>query len=144
MVRRHAKRSRKYHGTRSWGRGNIKHGRGKGSKGGKGYGGGHKQKWTWMMRYEPEHFKRKPMTSLKKKRPKTINIWELNKLALDGELKKGEDGRYRADLPDFKVLGTGRLEFPMTVIAASFSKSAAEKIRSSGGEARTAAQGGEA
>jgi len=141
MARRIRKRSRhKYHGTRRWGGGNIKHRRGKGSKGGKGFGGSHKQKWTWILRYHPDHFGREPMASLKKERQKVINLWEINRLVLDGKLKKGGDGKYLAELPDFKVLGTGKVEFPVFVQAGSFSKIAVDKIKGAGGDAKTVGQ----
>ncbi len=141
MARRIRKRGQhKYHGTRRWGGGNIKHRRGKGSKGGKGFGGSHKQKWTWILRYHPDHFGRESMASLKKEKPKVINLWEINKLVLDGKLKKGADGRYLAELKEFKVLGTGKMGFPVTVHAGSFSKSAVEKIKEAGGDAKLGGQ----
>jgi large subunit ribosomal protein L15 len=126
----------RYHGTRHWGRGNIKHGRGKGSQGGKGFGGSHKQKWGWILRYHPDHFGREPMASLKKERPNVLNLWELNQMILNGKLPKGADGKYRVEMPDCKVLGTGKLEFPVSIRAFSFSKCATEKIRGAGGEAK--------
>jgi len=141
MARRIRKRSRhKYHGTRRWGGGNIKHRRGKGSKGGKGFGGSHKQKRIHMIVHHPDHFGRESMVSLKKERPKTINVWEINKLVLDGKAGKGSDGRYAVELAGFKVLGAGKVAFPVSVHAGSFSKSAVEKIRGAGGDAKLSEQ----
>ncbi|HII39134.1 TPA: hypothetical protein HA318_04005, partial [Candidatus Micrarchaeota archaeon] len=45
MARRHVRRGKKYLGNRSYGVGNIKNNRGKGSKGGKGLAGLGKHKW---------------------------------------------------------------------------------------------------
>jgi len=126
----------RYHGTRHWGRGNIKHGRGKGSQGGAGFGGSHKQKRIYMIVHHPDHFGREPMASLRKERMKTVNIWELNMMALEGKLKKGGDGKFVAEMPDCKVLGAGKLSFPIAVRADSFSKCAVEKIKEAGGEAK--------
>ena len=137
---RHRKKSRhKYLGTRSWGRGNIKKGRGKGSRGGKGFAGSSKHKWVWVLTHCPEHFGKESMKPLGKKLP-TVNIWALNRMAAEGKLERSSDGRFMADLTGFKVLGTGRPAFPFVVKADSFSKSAAEKIKSAGGEARIAGE----
>jgi len=139
MAIRHRKRSRhRYHATRSWGRGNIKHGRGAGSRGGKGFAGSSKHKWIWVITKHPGHFGRESMRSLKHEEPKVMNLWMLNKMAAEGKLQKSGDGKFQAELPDFKVLGTGKLEFPLFVRAGAFSKSAVEKIKEAGGEAKLA------
>lgn len=142
MARRIRKRSRhKYLGTRRWGGGNIKHRRGKGSKGGKGFGGSHKHKRIYMIVHHPDHFGRESMASLKKEEQKVMNVWEINKLVLDGKVAKGGDGRYLVELADFKVLGAGKIEIPVAVHAGAFSKSAVEKIKGAGGDAKLAEQG---
>ena len=79
------------------------------------------------------------MASLRKERVKVVNIWELNQMAAGGKLKKGEDGRYHAEMPDCKVLGAGKLEFAVAVRAGAFSACAVEKIKEAGGEAKVGA-----
>lgn len=140
MARRIREKGRhRFHGTRRWGRGNIKHGRGSGSKGGVGFGGSHKQKRIYMIVHHPDHFGREPMASMKKERIEVVNIWEISKMAAQGKLAKGADGKYSAELPGCKVLGAGKMEFPVQVKALSFSKCAVEKIKAMGGEAKAVA-----
>jgi large subunit ribosomal protein L15 len=136
MVRRHRKRSRKkYLGSRSCGAGNIKHRRGKGSRGGVGYGGS-KNKWTYIVKYEPDHFGRHGFVPPKSCRLKEINLWEINNMLEGGKLKKDNSGRFIVELKGYKVLGSGRLSSPVSVKATSFSKSAVDKIKSFGGDAK--------
>lgn len=134
MVRHHKKRSRKFLGTRHWGGGNIKNRRGKGNKGGKGYAGSHKHKWTYMVKYEPEHFGRRGFASLRGPAGMIINLSDITQMLKDGKLGKSGD-RFEVDLGERKVLGGGALEFPVSIKARAFSKSAEEKIKGAGGEA---------
>jgi len=128
--------SRKYLGSRRWGAGNIKNRRGKGSKGGKGYAGSHKHKWTYMVKYEPDHFGRFGFVSPTTKIIRTINLWDINKLIIDGKIEKSADGKFTANFKGCKILGGGKLNFPATIQADSFSKSAVQKIKDAGGEAK--------
>jgi len=133
MARRHRKRSRKYLGSRRWGGGNIKSRRGKGSKGGKGYAGSHKHKWSYIVKYEPGHFGIGGFHPPRRQRLPAINLRAIANLAEKGALQK-RDGRLFFEFQG-KVLGSGRLSMPVSVKARSFSKSAEEKIRAVGGEA---------
>ncbi|NYZ79558.1 uL15 family ribosomal protein [Candidatus Micrarchaeota archaeon] len=135
MVRRHRKKSRRYLGSRSCGAGNIKHRRGKGSRGGVGYGGT-KNKWTYLVKYEPDHFGRHGFVPPRSDRLKEINLWEINKMIEGGKLEKDGSGRFVVELSGYKVLGSGRLSSPVFVKATSFSKSAVDKIKSFGGDAK--------
>ena len=135
MAKRYRKASRKYLGSRSWGAGNIKKRRGKGSKGGKGYAN-RKNKWTYIVKYEPEHFGRFGFVPPTAKKIKTINLWNINKLIASGKIEKGSDGKFLVDLKGYKVLGGGKLEFPVFIKANSFSKNAVQKIKDVEGEAK--------
>lgn len=135
MARRHRKRSRRYLGSRSCGAGNIKHRRGKGSRGGVGYAGSKKHKWTYIVKYEPDHFGRNGFVPPKRSRLKEINLWEINKMIQDGKVKE-DGGRFTAELSGYKVLGGGKLDFPVFVKASAFSKCAVGKIKSFGGDAK--------
>ena len=136
MARRHRKRSRRYLGSRSCGAGNIKNRRGKGSKGGKGYAGSHKHKWTYIVKYEPEHFGRSGFTPPVRADTKGINLWEINKMIQRGEFKKDESGKFSVELRGYKVLGGGSLDSPAFIKASAFSKCAVGKIKSFGGDAK--------
>jgi len=129
MVVRHEKKNRKYHGTRSWGAGNIKNRRGKGSKGGVGRGG-RKHKFTYMVVYERERLRKKGFNPWKRKELKETDLDKINKLAL-----QSNEERPMIELRGYKVLGDGNIEKSVVVKADAFSKRAIEKIKSKGGEA---------
>ena len=129
MVVRHEKKNRKYHGTRSWGAGNIKNRRGAGDKGGVGRGG-RKHKFTYLVVYERERLHKKGFKPWKKKELKEIDLEQLNKLAI-----KSSEQKPTIELRGYKVLGDGNIEKSVVVKANAFSKRAIEKIKSVGGEA---------
>ena len=128
---RERKSSRKFQGTRNHGKGNTKNRRGKGNKGGWGRAGMHKHRFTYITTYEPDFFGVHGFASVKKRRMKTINIYEIGQLALSGKLEKKE-GR---DYFEFqgKVLGTGSISKPVAVKAMAFSEGAEGKIKAAGG-----------
>ena len=128
MVVRHEKKNRKYHGTRSWGAGNIKNRRGAGDKGGVGRGG-RKHKFTHLVVYERERLHKKGFKPWKKKELKEIDLEQLNKLAI-----KSSEQKPTIELRGYKVLGDGNIEKSVVVKADAFSKRAIEKIKSVGGE----------
>ncbi|MCX8198156.1 MAG: 50S ribosomal protein L15 [Candidatus Micrarchaeota archaeon] len=134
MVRQ-KKRSRKFLGSRSHGKGNAKNRRGKGNKGGWGRAGMHKHRFTYITAREPDFFGVHGFSSLRKKKMKTVNLYQIEQMAISGKLEK-RDGK---DYFEFegKVLGTGTITKPVVVKAAAFSEGAAEKISKAGGSAST-------
>ena len=82
MVVHHRKKIRRQRGYRSHGYGSKKKHRGKGSRGGRGYGGSHKHKYSYIIKYEPDHYGTVGFRSLKKK-DKEINIDQMLKLMTD-------------------------------------------------------------
>jgi len=140
MVRRQKKRSRKYHASRTWGGGNTKNRRGKGCRGGVGKGGSNRQKFTYFVKYDKDHF---GAESRMNKNPKPemneINLWEISNRIEKGTAEKGSDGKYSLNLAGYKVLGAGKLEHAASITASAFSKSAEEKIKQAGGEAKLSA-----
>ncbi len=125
MVYRRNKRSRKYLGMRSWGVGNIKNNRGKGSRGGVGKGGG-KHKFTRTVLHGS--LKKVGFSPYRRSRRLEINLDEISR-----RLQK--DGSKSIELRGYKVLGGGRLSLAASIKADSFSKGAEEKIKAAGGEA---------
>ena len=123
------KKKRQYFGTRRWGAGNIKNRRGKGSRGGVGYGG-RKHKMTYLMVYEKERLYKKGFAPWERKELKVINVSGVSKLALVSKEEKPV-----VELRGYKVLGDGILEKPAVVKASGFSKGAEKKIKEAGGEA---------
>ncbi len=128
MVVRAKSRKRKLLGQRSWGVGNIKNKRGKGSRGGTGKGG-KKARWTYVVVHERESMRTKGFSQWKKIKLDVVSISDIAKMA-------AVSGKKEIELKGCKVLGGGVLSVPVVVKADSFSKSAMDKISKSGGEAR--------
>ncbi len=131
MVVRKRKKVVKMRGSKTHGYGSKKKHRGKGSKGGKGYAGSHKHKWTYIVKYEPDHFGKHGFTSLKKvkmrRRIKIINVGELEKIATGKEIDLDAMGYT-------KLLGKGEVTKPFVVKISNFSAKAKEKIEAAGGK----------
>ena len=118
--RKKAKKKRRTHGY-----GSKKKHRGKGSKGGKGYAGSHKHKYSYIVKYEPNHFGFKGFISLKSK-PKTINV---------GDLERFETTKINLSFLGYeKLLGKGNITKAFEIKVKSSSKRAKEKIESAGGK----------
>lgn len=125
MVVRFRKKNRAMRGSMSHGWGAKKKHRGKGSKGGKGYGGSTKHKRSYIYAHERDHFGGKGFYALKKK-DKTINVGELEKF-----------GSNEIDLTALrydKLLSKGSVSKPFSVKVKKFSKKAKEKIEKAGGK----------
>jgi len=128
---------RKKRGSRTQGYGRVGQHRCSGSKGYR-KAGRHKAGWSYVLRYEPEYFGKKGFTSPKSLRQKinVIDIRRLDEMAEKFSTKK-EEGKFFIDLESLgyaKLLGTGRVTKPLIVKVASYSKSAAEKIKEAGGQ----------
>lgn len=125
------------------GRGCAKRGRGSGEKGGRGLSGGHKQKWSYFLKYMPEHFGkhgfvRPPEVSAN---VKSIDVGELDE-RLDDLLQQGiarqEENKFVVDVRKLgfdKVLGGGHVTHPLEVTAGKFSEQAKRKLEEAGGKA---------
>ena len=134
VVRKRKKKFRKFRGKRTYGYGCHKKHRGGGSRGGRGKAGGHKHKWSYVVKYEPERFGKygfKRPTAVKRK-IRAININELVKIAEQKE--KGKSKINLTELGYDKLLGKGKISRPLTVEVASFSKIAAQKLEKAGGK----------
>ena len=134
---------RKKRGSRTVGRGSHKKARGSGNRGGTGMAGTHKGKWTWVIKYAPDHFGRRgfDLPPEVKDVYESINVGELDEIAEElvarGIAKKAK-GRIEVDVTRLgaeKVLGTGRVTRALVVRAKRFSSRAVEKITEAGGEA---------
>jgi large subunit ribosomal protein L15 len=124
------------------GRGCAKRGRGSGEKGGKGAAGGHKQKWSYVLRYEPEHFGKhgfhRPGAPPK---GTVVNVGEIDEKLeelLKKRVAKEESGKFLVDASKLgveKVLGGGQVAHPLEVTAKGFSTTAKHKLEAAGGKA---------
>ncbi len=138
---------RKKRGLRSRGWGSHKKARGAGSKGGAGMAGGHKGKWTWIIKHDPDHFGRRGFIVPEevKSEVRSVNLDELERMIEKAELGGREIPGIAREKEGFvvnaaemnidKILGKGRVSRPLTVKARSFSKNAQKKIEGAGGKA---------
>ena len=127
---------RTYHGShKKW--------RGGGSRGGRGEAGKHKHKWSYVVKYEPEHFGKhgfkRPQDVVKDIR--IINVGNLNRM-LENLLLKNlaakEGNSVKVNLQKIgydKLLGSGMLNKSLIVESKYFSKSAIKKLEETGGKA---------
>jgi large subunit ribosomal protein L15 len=133
------KRHRKFRGRRTY-HGSHKKWRGGGSRGGRGRAGLHKHKWTYMVKYDKEHFGRF-VNKRYQKRIAFVNVDYLSKKAetfLKEKIAQKEGDAIKINVGKLgfgKVLGAGKVTLPLIVEAKAFSKSAEEKLAKAGGKA---------
>jgi large subunit ribosomal protein L15 len=143
MVVRRIKKVRRQRGQRSYGYGSHKKARGGGNRGGRGQAGMHKHKWSYTVKYDPDHFGKKgfKIPQAIQKEIRTINLKDLDKKAeqlLKEKVAVKEDDKIRINVLKLgceKVLGSGKLSKPLIVEAKYFSKQAVKKLEESGGKA---------
>lgn len=130
MVVRREKKHRKFRGRRTY-HGSHKKARGAGSRGGRGKAGYHKHKWSYVVKYEPDHFGKFGFKPPRRRVIKAINLDELEKIAKEKKIEE-----INLDELGFeKVLGKGKISIPLTIKAKYFSKKAIQKIEKVGGKA---------
>jgi len=143
MVVRRKRKVRKFRGKRTYGYGSHKKHRGKGSKGGKGKAGLHKHKWSYTVKYAPEHFGKRGFKrpSAVVKEIKAINLKKLDQISeklLEQKLAEKENDKIKINVLKLgykKVLGSGKLTKPLIIEAKYFSKQAIKKIEEAKGKA---------
>ncbi|MDP7260805.1 MAG: uL15m family ribosomal protein [archaeon] len=126
------KKIRKYRGRKTGG-GAKKKRRGAGNRGGRGNAG----RWDHKkMTARARDLTNKKLKPVNEKLP-VINLSQVESIAIRDNLKD-------IDLSGYKVLGEGSLTRALSIKAASFSKSAAAKIKKTGGkiEGAVSAEGG--
>jgi len=141
MIRR-TRKIRKMRGSRTVGGGCSKKRRGAGHRGGRGNAGLHKSKWTWTVKYDPEHFGKygfkRPQRSILNFNP--VNLDYLDEKSEDlvkQGLAQKKDNAIEIDVTDLgynKVLGKGRVNRLLIIKSPKFSSSAVWKIEEAGGE----------
>ncbi len=124
---------RKFRGSRTQGYGRIGQHRDSGSKGGRKVGR-HKHLWSYVVTHEPDYFGKTGFTS-----PQSLHRHEnpINLKKIEVLIQASHQERPQIDLTALgytKLLGSGKITKPLTVRVASYSKSAAEKIKKAGGE----------
>ncbi len=109
-----------------------------GGRGGKGKAGGRKHFWIRTVKYEKERYQKIGFLppSAKKPKPATINVGELEDLAMKVIGDYGVKGGNELDLKSLgigKLLGRGSVSVPLNVKVAYATMSAQEKIEEAGG-----------
>lgn len=144
MIRR-TRKIRKMRGSRTIGGGCSKKRRGAGHRGGRGMAGGHKHMWTWIVKYDPDHYGKygfkRPQKTIYKFKPINLDFIDekADELVLNGLADK-ENGKIVVDVTKLgynKVLGKGKINQPLLIKSPKFSQTAINKIEEAGGEAIT-------
>src|SRR5512138_815932 len=127
------RRTRRYRGSRYCGWGQVGQHRKSGSRGGKGFAGGHKHFWIQTVKFNPNRYRRigfVPPSSLETM-PATVNIGELEALAVKvlgtGNVVNGAE----LDLTEIgvgKLLGRGSISTGLKVRVESASAGAKSKL----------------
>ena len=125
---------RKTRGSRTQGYGRIGQHRDSGSKGHRKVGR-HKHLWSLVVTSEPGYFGKSGFTSPQSinRKENTLNLQQLGEMAQTGNVDLTSMGYT-------KLLGTGRINKPLTVTVPTCSKSAQEKIAQAGGKVITVSQ----
>jgi large subunit ribosomal protein L15 len=142
MARRIKSKKRKYLGNRTYGGGNTKNRRGKGTRGGVGRAGYHKHRWLRTIKEGLHKSRRHGFVNRNSKsaRMGEVTLSQIQRDVDAGKYKKSADGKYEVTLPvRTKVLSQGALFAALKVSAGAFSKGAKEKIEKAGGQAAESA-----
>ncbi len=127
---------RKQRGTRFHGWGQVGQHRGAGSRGGRGNAGLMKHKWTWTVKYDPDHFGSKgfiPPSQVKDK--KWINIGQLDNLVLNKSKDNSQIQILNLNEMGYdKLLGQGQVKKIYNIIVNKISVTAKNKIEKAGGK----------
>ncbi len=133
------RKTRKMRGSRTHGYGRIGQHRDAGSRGHRKVGR-HKHLWSYVTTHEPNYFGKHGFTSPRslKNKEKIINLAKLDEIStLSTEKEKGKTHINLTNLGYTKLLGTGKITKPLTVIVPACSKTAEEKIKKAGGQVLT-------
>ena len=121
------KKSTRFRGTHTHGRGGKKKARGSGHRGGFGMAGTGKradQRKSFITNLDREYFGKEGLKP-KKKRYVIINV---------GDIEKISKGKKQVDLTGYKILGEGEIQDALNITADSVSESALKKIKKAGGD----------
>ncbi|MCK4883704.1 MAG: uL15 family ribosomal protein [Candidatus Diapherotrites archaeon] len=139
MVVRAERKIRKQRGSRLCGKGDTKHHRGAGCRGGHGNAGSHKHKFTFFIKHKKNHFSKKHQRKISDW-VKIVNIGtidqSINRLVETGKVTQ-EKGFFVVDanaLGVEKILGSGKVLNKIKLISGNVSKKAAEKIVAAKGQ----------
>lgn len=135
---RKLRKIRKKRGSRTQGYGRVGQHRKSSSKGRR-KAGRHKHLWSYVLRYEPDYFKKIRFKSPRGQVDRSvINLKELQEIAVTlSPKRKAAKAKVFVDLEEMgydKLLGEGKINMPVSVKVPSWSETALKKIEEAGGE----------
>ncbi|ARM75945.1 uL15 family ribosomal protein [Acidianus manzaensis] len=137
MVVRKEKKTRKLRGHRTMGWGTKGQHRDRGTEGGRQIGM-HKHKWSWVVKYGKDWYGKHGFVNPTTKKISAISLRALDQLLESGKIKIEEkDNKKIIDLTKYgyeKLLGSGNISLPITVVVNYCSEKAKEKLNKIGGE----------
>ncbi|MUN28538.1 uL15 family ribosomal protein [Sulfuracidifex metallicus] len=137
MTVRVSKKSRKMRGSRTMGWGLRGQHRDRGVEGGRQIGMS-KDKWSWVVKYGKGWYGKHGFVNPTTIQIKAISLRQLDEMVRNGHIKVEEnEGKKFVDLSKFgydKLLGGGKLSFPIVIKVEKSSKSAVEKVNEVGGQ----------
>lgn len=143
MVVRRERKVRRQRGSRLYGWGTIGQHRKSGMRGGFGNAGLHKHKWSWAVKYGDDHFGKdgfvRPAAVMRE--VPAINVGSIQSLIEGKVVEKDDKGRAVIDLASMgyeKLLGGGKIDFPVVIKAGKVTDLAKQKIYEAGGEVAAA------
>ncbi len=125
MTARFRKKNSRQRGSHTHGYGAKKKHRGGGSRGGRGFGGTHKHKFSWVLRWDPDHFGYKGFHSRRAQR-QAINVSDLERLNAGSDVNLPSLGYHT-------LLGRGSVTKAFVVTVDKCSARARHKIETAGG-----------
>ena len=130
MKTKKRKKSTRFRGSHTHGRGGKKKARGSGHRGGVGMAGTGKradQRKTLVLNLKEKYFgKSKTLRREKKPKLKTINLCQISEMFSSNQKE--------INLKKYKILADGEISAPAKIIASAASRSAVEKVKKAGGE----------
>lgn len=142
MVVTRAKKRRRFRGHRTQ-HGAHRKWRGGGNRGGRGLAGGHKHKWSFVVKYDKDRFGKHGFTrhGVGIGKGESINLAGIERMLpyfMEEKFAEKEGSATKVDLTKAgydKVLGSGKLTKALIVHAKAFSKQAEAKLQEAGGKA---------
>jgi len=123
---------RRHRGSRLHGWGQVGQHRGGGGRGGHGQAGLLKHKWSWTIKYDPDHFGGIDLKPKKGSKPaKWLNVCDLDKLRDNIKDKSILDLK---SMGYEKLLGNGVVNGVYKIAISSYTKRAKSKVEQAGGE----------
>jgi len=142
MTTSKVKKRRKFRGHRTQ-HGAHRKWRGGGSRGGRGLAGGHKHKWSFVIKYDKTRFGKHGFKrhAGAERASRTISLGKIVSMMdyfVEKKFAEKEGAAMKVDLIKAgygKVLGGGKVTKPLIVHAWTFTKSAERKLEEAGGKA---------